>query len=237
VRSAAGPATLGVVTTMTRGAISAAVDGDGWRLILGRLRTAVAVASLPEAASVATGLARRAGELADHVEVRLAAGRVELALGTPGSALPTSDDVLLAAQLTETVTALGFTCTPAVDGGPVVQTLELAIDALDIAAVRPFWAAVLGYVDELPGETEPNGLADPHGRGPTLWFQQLDVPRAQRNRIHFDIAVPAEERAARIEAALSAGGMLLSAAEAPAFWILADPEGNEVCVCTWQGRD
>lgn len=23
---------------------------------------------------------------------------------------------------------------------------------------------------------------------------------------------------------------------APAFWVLADPEGNEACVCTWQGR-
>ena len=21
-----------------------------------------------------------------------------------------------------------------------------------------------------------------------------------------------------------------------AFWILADPEGNEVCICTWQDR-
>jgi 4a-hydroxytetrahydrobiopterin dehydratase len=25
--------------------------------------------------------------------------------------------------------------------------------------------------------------------------------------------------------------------QAPAFWLLADPEGNEACVTTWQGRD
>jgi 4a-hydroxytetrahydrobiopterin dehydratase len=30
---------------------------------------------------------------------------------------------------------------------------------------------------------------------------------------------------------------MLSDAEAPAFWVLADPEGNEACICTWQGRD
>ena len=30
---------------------------------------------------------------------------------------------------------------------------------------------------------------------------------------------------------------LVSDAEAPAFWILADAEGNEACICTWQGRD
>ena len=29
----------------------------------------------------------------------------------------------------------------------------------------------------------------------------------------------------------------MSDAEAPAFWVLADVEGNEVCICTWQGRD
>ena len=26
-------------------------------------------------------------------------------------------------------------------------------------------------------------------------------------------------------------------AEAPAFWPLADAEGNEACITTWQGRD
>ena len=41
----------------------------------------------------------------------------------------------------------------------------------------------------------------------------------------------------RIAAAIAAGGTLVSAARARAFWILADPEGNEACVCTWQDRD
>ena len=31
-----------------------------------------------------------------------------------------------------------------------MQALELAIDAMDIPAIRPFWRAVLGYGDE-PG--------------------------------------------------------------------------------------
>jgi hypothetical protein len=41
----------------------------------------------------------------------------------------------------------------------------------------------------------------------------------------------------RIDAALAAGGRVLSDSAAPAFWILADAEGNEACICTWQGRD
>jgi len=35
----------------------------------------------------------------------------------------------------------------------------------------------------------------------------------------------------------AAGGAVQAGAEAPAFWVLADPEGNEACITTWQGRD
>jgi 4a-hydroxytetrahydrobiopterin dehydratase len=65
----------------------------------------------------------------------------------------------------------------------------------------------------------------------------MDSPRPQRNRIHVDVDVPAELAQARIDAALAAGGSMLRTEEAPAFWVLADAEGNEVCICTWQGRD
>jgi len=38
-------------------------------------------------------------------------------------------------------------------------------------------------------------------------------------------------------AALDAGGRLVDDSHARAFWVLADAEGNEVCVCTWTDRD
>ena len=96
----------------------------------------------------------------------------------------------------------------------------------------PFWRAVFGYTDE-----SPRAIVDPAGRGPAVWFQQMDAPRPQRNRIHIDISVPHDQALARIEAALAAGGKLIGDAEAPAFWVLADPEGNEACITTWQARD
>ena len=52
-----------------------------------------------------------------------------------------------------------------------------------------------------------------------------------------DRTVPHDEAHERIAAALAAGGTVRSDAEAPAFWVLADPEGNEACITTWQGRD
>ena len=115
-----------------------------------------------------------------------------------------------------------------------VQALEIGIDALDAAAIRPFWRAVLGYADEAGAG---GGLVDPLGQGPAVWFQQMDAPRPQRNRIHLDVSVPHDEAPDRIAATLAAGGTVTYDAEAPAFWVLADAEGNEACITTWQGRD
>lgn len=41
----------------------------------------------------------------------------------------------------------------------------------------------------------------------------------------------------RIAATIAAGGHLVTDEHAPAWWMLADAEGNEVCVSTWMGRD
>ena len=109
-----------------------------------------------------------------------------------------------------------------------------------VKSTSPIYAPVAGTVVER-NETLTADLSpvndDPFGRGPAIWFQQMDSPRPQRNRIHLDIDVPHDAAAARIEAALAAGGTLLSDHAAPAFWVLADAEGNEACICTWQGRD
>jgi 4a-hydroxytetrahydrobiopterin dehydratase len=114
----------------------------------------------------------------------------------------------------------------------VLTQLEVAIDALDIPAVKPFWEAVLGSKRDREDE-----CVDPYGRGPAFWFQQMDAPRPQRNRIHIDVTVPHDVAEQRITAALAAGGTLVSDTAAPASWVLADPEGNEACICTWQARD
>ena len=80
-------------------------------------------------------------------------------------------------------------------------------------------------------------LLDPLGRGPSLWFQRVDVLRTQRNRIHVDVSVPHDQAEARVAAAIAAGGHLVSDLFAPAWWTLADAEGNEVDVATWMGRE
>ncbi len=223
---------------LTRQQISDAVDPLGWRLLLGVAVTHVPVPSLAVAAAAATLAVTAAGIEGDgHLSADLHADRVVLRLHTPAVGTVTEEDLRLVQRVTEALTAEHLSPTPG-SPGVAAQNLEIAIDALDIPLIRPFWKAVTGYVDEAgPPDLPAGALLDPLRRGPAIWFQQMDVPRPQRNRIHLDVDVPPELARPRIDAALAAGGTLLADDAAPAFWVLADPEGNEVCVCTWQGRD
>jgi len=222
---------------LARQEVSDAVTGLGWRLVLGQLRTCVPVGSVAQAAEVAGRAVAAAGSDADgHLWVDLRRDRVALALQTLGTAWVSAVDVEAARRISSAVGELGL-ATGADAGDRPVQVLEIGIDALDIAAVRPFWKAVLGYADEVAGAGPEDPLVDPVGQGPAVWFQQMDVPRERRNRIHFDVSVPHDEAQRRVQAVLAAGGTLVSDKAAPAFWVLADAEGNEACVTTWQGRD
>lgn len=224
--------------SLTRQQISDVVDPLGWRLILGVAVTHVPVPSLAAAATAASLAVAAAGVDGDgHLSLDLHADRVVLRLHTETVGTVTESDLNLARRLTEALAAEGLTPTPG-SAAVAAQNVEIAIDAIDIPLVRPFWKAVTGYVDEPgPPDLPAGALLDPLRRGPAIWFQQMDAPRSQRNRIHLDVDVAPELAAPRIEAALAAGGTLLADDRAPAFWVLADPEGNEVCVCTWQGRD
>ena len=218
---------------LSRADASAAVTGLGWRYVLGEFRTQVLTGSLPLAADVAGRAAALAGA-EGHLRMDVRADRVVFSLQTAEVAWVTTRDVELARQISAMTEEFRLTTQPGDHSGRTVQVLEIGIDTLDIPKIRPFWKAVLGYVDE---SEDWNGLIDPLGQGPAVWFQQMDAPRPQRNRIHFDISVPHDEAPRRIEATLAAGGKLLSDAEAPAFWVLADAEGNEACITTWQGQD
>jgi 4a-hydroxytetrahydrobiopterin dehydratase len=225
---------------LSRQEASDAVTSLGWRLVLGELRTQVLTGSLPLAADVAAQAATVPGAQG-HLRLDVRADQVILSLQTAAAGWVTARDVEVARNISTVVGEMKLETVSGVGGdggtGRSVQVIEIGIDALDAAAIRPFWRAVLGYADE-PGRTGAwNGLIDPLGQGPAVWFQRMDAPRPQRNRIHFDVSVPHDEAASRIGAALAAGGTLIDDAQAPAFWVLADAEGNEACVTTWQGRD
>ncbi|HEY4609312.1 MAG TPA: VOC family protein [Ilumatobacteraceae bacterium] len=120
-----------------------------------------------------------------------------------------------------------------------LRFVQVGIDAVDVPAVRSFWSAVLGYeLDARPGITD---IFDPRQLSVPLFFQPMSADeterRAQRNRTHIDVFVPDDQAQARVAAALAAGGRVVYDAEAPEWWTIADPEGNEVDIAVAVGRE
>lgn len=208
-------------------------DLPDWRVVLGGIDAVFRAPSFTAAAAFAAEVAAAADAADHHPDLDLRyPGVVRVRLTTHAVHGLTTRDTALAGRVSALAADAGLRSERV-----GAQQVEVAIDALDIDLVRPFWKAVLAY-DELgpPGE-QAVVLVDPLRLGPPFWFQQMDAPRPQRNRIHVDVTVPHDEVDARIAAALAAGGRLVSDARARAFWVLADPEGNEACLCTWQDRE
>lgn len=206
-----------------------------WRVLAGRLHGTFRTRSMVRGIELVTRIGEVAEELNHHPDVDLRYYRVHVTLTTHAAHGLTERDVTLAGRISDAAAELGIEAEPARP-----RAVQIAVDALDIPAVMPFWKAVLGYRTKLgPGQEEPDSvdLEDPDARSPGVWFQQMDVPRPGRGRIHVDVHVPHDEAEARVRAALAAGGHLVTDVYAPSWWVLADPEGNEACVCTWQGRD
>ena len=224
----------GMHTDVTSAELSANADLSDWRVLLRRVESRYRATSFPAAAAFINSIADAAETARHHPDIDLRyPGVVHVAITTHATRGLTDADVDLARTISALATAAGLTAEP-----PTGSTMEIAIDAMDINAIRPFWAAVLGYAE---GRPSPSGapsdeVVDPLRIGPSIWFQQMDAERPQRNRVHLDVTVAHDEADARVAAAIAAGGRLVSDEHARAFWVLADAEGNEACVCTWQDR-
>jgi len=206
----------------------AALDGlDDWRVVLSSLQATFRAPSFPAAGRLVGAIADAAEAADHHPDLSLVyPGRVRVALTTHAIDGLSTHDVDLARRISALAADAGATAERA-----SAQLVELAIDTMDADRIRPFWAAVLDYREQPDGS-----LADPRGWGAPVWFQQMDEPRTERNRFHVDVSVPHDEAEARIAAALDAGGTLVTGRYARSFWVLADADGNEACVCTWQDR-
>jgi 4a-hydroxytetrahydrobiopterin dehydratase len=207
-----------------------AVGVEDWRVVGDGACAYFTTGSFAAGARLVQAISGLAG-VEDHhpdVDVRYGGVTVRVITITPDYYGLSERDVELARQISAAARELGVRADPS-----AVQTVQVTIDALVGPEVMPFWRAVLGYRDR--GDS-PEDLIDPYGRGPSFWFQRMDAPRPQRNRIHIDVWVPHDQAEARIAAAIAAGGHLVTDEHAPAWWTLADAEGNEADVATVGGR-
>ena len=182
-------------------------------------------------------LVSRIGTLAEaanhHPDVDLRYGTVTVRTWLHDVDGLSARDVALAREISMAARELDVAADPA-----GVSDVVICIDATTGPEVQAFWQALLGH-DAQPDHSDDAAAArliDPDGRLPAIWFQQSDERREQRNRIHVDVWVPHDHAEQRVAAALAAGGRLVTDEFAPSWWVLADVEGNEACVCTWQGE-
>ncbi|MEE6259071.1 VOC family protein [Plantactinospora sonchi] len=117
-------------------------------------------------------------------------------------------------------------------GGRDDVVLAVVLDCADLARSGEFWSGVLGYVAEPLSPGRYRRLLPPNGNGVELLLQRVPEPKASKNRMHIDLRVP--DLDAEVARLVSLGARCRT--ESPveedgwAWYVLADPDGNEFCV-------
>jgi 4a-hydroxytetrahydrobiopterin dehydratase len=205
--------------------VSAEEGLDDWRPVLGRLVSRFATGDFVSGLRFVTRVTEAAEEANHHPDLDLRYPHVDVDLMSHDVHGTTARDVRLARRISAIAAELGASADPG------ARTLvELSLDSWDADGIGPFWAAVLG------GDYADQQVVDGSDQVPALWFQETDRHDEPRQRFHYDVWVPVDQARARIDAALAAGGTLVSDEEAPSFVVLADPQGNKACICTSADR-
>lgn len=202
---------------------------DGWAYLLGGLQTRIRTKDFATGLSVVNAIGAAAEEMNHHPDLTLRYTHVDVRLTSHDERAVTDRDIRLGRAISAIAAAAGVRL-----DSSGVSRLELALDTPARESILPFWAAVLA-IEHLSGPDFGDELRDPADGLPTVWFQESGSEEP-RQRWHLDLWVDPAQVQPRIDAALAAGGTLVSDAEAPSFWVLADPEGNRGCLCTWQDR-
>ena len=202
---------------------------DDWRYLAGKLRARFRTRTFATGLSLIDQIAEEAEKANHHPDIDFRYTHVDIALISHDVRGITRRDVELARAISQIASRLGVVAEPG-----QLQVIALALDTADADAIRPFWQAVLGL---RPEEGYDSFLFDPDGHSPGLFLQSTDPHEAPRQRFHVDIDVPPDAVQERISKALNAGGTLVSDEHAPAWWTLADSQGNQVDIATWEGRE
>lgn len=136
-------------------------------------------------------------------------------------------------------------------------SIQVVIDANDPLAQARFWADALGYavedttdlinqvleagfatsadIHEDDGGLYWNdlvGISDPNSTGARLLFQRNPIAKTDKNRVHLDLNVGAEQRDAEVERLKKLGAEILYEIAEPSghHVTMVDPEHNEFCI-------
>lgn len=209
----------------------AAAGLDGWAFLLsygqGGLQTRIHTANFAAGLQVVEEIGRAAEEMNHHAELDLRPFRVDVRLTSREGGGATESDVTLARRISDITAAAGaeLECR-------TVSRIELGLDTPAYDKIAPFWSAVLDG-EHVIGNDDWGDVGDTRQALPMVWFQRSGSEEARRVWHPHVWVDPAQVRP-RIDAALAAGGTLVSDEGAPSSWVLSDPDGNQIYLCTWQ---
>src|ERR1700744_4871164 len=126
---------------LTRQQISDVVGDLGWRFAGGVIPAPVLLPSRPVGADGARVVTGAAGDADGSLSLDLRPDRVVLTLQSRADGRVGPLEIAAAERIPAAFDGLGLVTEPELGPGSPrsVQMLEIAIDALDIAAIRPFW--------------------------------------------------------------------------------------------------
>jgi 4a-hydroxytetrahydrobiopterin dehydratase len=200
-----------------------------WRKLAQALHARYSIPNYAAAAAFLAAVAQVAEAEGHHPDLRVTHGVIDISLCTHEDGLwVTQKDIDMARRVSDIARESGLEPRPS-----EVTQLEIALDTSQEDIAGPFWSVVL---TGRPDNKIYHSIFDPTGRVPGLWFQGTDAHETPRQRWHFDLWLAPEVAEERIAAAVAVGGSVVDDSEAPSFTVLADPQGNRVCICTAMGR-
>ena len=96
-----------------------------------------------------------------------------------------------------------------------------------------FWSEALGW-PLVWDQDEETAIRSPRGGPKITWGGPPLMPKPGKNRLHLDVAPPANsDRQAEVDRLVSLGARRIDTAPCRGSWTaMADPDGNEFCVTT-----
>jgi predicted enzyme related to lactoylglutathione lyase len=96
-----------------------------------------------------------------------------------------------------------------------------------------FWSEALGW-PLVWDQDQETAIRSPLGGPKITWGGPPVAPKQGKNRLHFDIAPPANgDQQAEVERLVSLGATRIDIGQGEVSWVvMADPDGNEFCVLT-----
>lgn len=206
----------------------------GWTILLSYgqagLQSRIHTANFATGLRIVESIGRAAEEMHHHAELDLRPTRVDVRLTSRDAGGVTDNDVTLARRISEITAAADaeLECR-------TVSRIEFGLDTPAYAEIAPFWTAVL-ETEHIIGNDDWGDAGDPHQALPMIWFQR-SAGKEPRQHWHPSVWVDPSRVRPRIDAALAAGGTLVSDEHAPSLWVLSDPDHNRIHLCTWQPGD